>query len=206
MTKVTFDISVSLDGFIAGPGDGVDLGLGEGGERLHEWLFDLESWRERHGLEGGERSRDAEVLEEAFATTGAVLMGRRMFDIAEGAWGDDPPFHMPVFIVTHNPRETIEKQGGTTYTFVTGGIDAALEQARAAASDRDISIAGGADVICQYLRAGAVDEFQVHIAPLLLGAGRRLFGDAAGEQPELERTRVVESPTGVTHIKYRVVR
>ena len=206
MAKVTFDISVSLDGFIAGPNDGPDLGLGEGGEQLHEWVVGLESWRQRHGLEGGEQSRDAEVLEEAFATTGAIVIGRRMFDLAEGPWGDEPPFHMPVFIVTHRARERVEKQGGTSYTFVTDGIDSALDQARGAAGDKDISIGGGADVIRQYLQAGAVDEFQIHLVPLLLGAGRRLFDDAGAQQPDLECIRVVESPTGVTHIKYRVAR
>ena len=198
---------MSLDGYIAGPGDGIGAGLGRGGERLHEWLFGLESWRERHGYEGGERSRDADLLEEAFSSTGAIVMGHRMFQIAEEPWGDNPPFHMPVFVVTHEPREMLVKEGGTIFHFVNDGIANALEQARAVAGPgHDISIAGGADVIRQFLDARAVDEFQVHIAPLLLGGGRRLFDGLADPPPEIETIRVVDSPTGVTHLKYRVVR
>ena len=205
MGKVTFDISMSLDGYIAGPNDDVDNGLGDGGEQLHEWLYGLDSWRERHGLEGGEASRDAELLEEAFATTGAIVMGKRMFQLGERPWGDVPPFHMPVFVVTHEPRDPLSKAGGTTFHFVDG-IDAALDQARAAAGDGDVAIAGGAEVIRQYLDARAVDEFQVHVAPVLLGGGRRLFDGIDDPPPQIETARIVESPTGVTHVRYRVVR
>ena len=205
MGMVTVDISMSLDGFITGPGDGVDSPLGAGGERLHEWVYGLESWRERHGQTGGETNRDAEILEEAFATTGAALMGRRMFDLGEGPWGDEPPFHMPVFVVTHDGREELAKEGGTTFTFVTDGIESALEQARAAAGDQDISVAGGANVIQQYLSARLIDQMQVHIAPLLLGDGVRLFEHLGADHIDLETTRVVESPA-VTHLKFRVVK
>jgi len=205
VAKVTFDISMSLDGFITGPNDSVEQGLGEGGEQLHRWLYDLDSWRERHGLDGGESTRDAEILDEAFRNVGAVVIGRRMFDIAEEEWGDNPPFHVPVFIVTHRPRQTIVKEGGTSYIFVTEGVEAASEQARAAAGDKDISIGGGADIIQQFLKAGMVDELQIHIVPLLLGSGTRLFEQPGLEQVKLERARVVDSPT-VTHVKYRVVR
>jgi dihydrofolate reductase len=203
MGKVAVDISMSLDGFIAGPNDDLEQPLGEGGERLHEWVFGLESWRERHGLPGGTTDRDAEVLDEAFRNLGAVVLGRRMFDLAQG-WGDDPPFHAPVFVLTHRGQEPLVKQGGTTFTFVTDGIESALEQAQAAAGDTDVSIAGGASTVQQYLKAGLLDELQIHVVPLLLGDGRRLFADAGGI--ELERTRVVESPAGVTHIKFRVVK
>lgn len=206
MGKVTFDISMSLDGYIAGPDDSAEEGLGRGGERLHEWLFGLESWRGRHGLEGGEASRDAEVLEEAFATTGAIVMGKRMFQLGEPHWGDDPPFHMPVFVLTHELRGPLPKGGGTIFHFVNGGVEAAVEQAHSVAGTRDISVAGGADVIRQSLDAGLIDDFQVHIAPVLLGGGRRLFEGIADPPPEIETTRVVESPTGVTHIRFRVVR
>ena len=199
MGKVTFDMSVSLDGFITGPGDGVEAPLGRGGERLHEWVYDLKSWRGRHGLPGGATGTDADVLEEAFATTGAVLMGRRMFDLGEGPWGDDPPFHNPVFVLTHEAREPLAKAGGTSFTFVTDGIESALEQARGAAGDADISIAGGANVVQQYLEAGLVDEFQLHLAPVLMGDGIRLFGRPV----ELERSRVIDSP-GVTHLRFGV--
>jgi dihydrofolate reductase len=203
MGKVFVDITMSLDGFVAGPNDGPELGLGEGGERLHEWVFGLASWREPHGLEGGERSRDSEILEEAIANTGSVVIGRRMFDNAKG-WGDNPPFHVPVFVLTHEPRETQAKEGGTTFTFVTDGIESALAQAKAAAGEKDVSIGGGASTIQQSLQAGLVDEMQIHVVPLLLGGGIRLFDDGGTVGVELELTRVVESPH-VTHLRYRIV-
>jgi dihydrofolate reductase len=204
MGKVHVDITMSLDGYIAGPNDGPDLGLGEGGEQLHDWVFGLATWREAHGLEGGKTNRDAEVLDEAIRDNGAVVLGRRMFDNAHG-WGDNPPFHVPVFVVTHEAREPIAKEGGTTFTFVTDGIESALEQAKAAAGDKNVSIAGGANTIQQYLSAGLVDELQIHIAPLLLGGGIRLFDDLRADQIELETTRVIESPE-VTHLRFRVVK
>jgi dihydrofolate reductase len=204
MGKSTVDMSMSLDGFIAGPNDSVERPLGEGGERLHEWIYDLASWRERHGLEGGKTDTDAEVLDESFKDTGAVVVGRRMFDVANG-WGDNPPFHMPVFVITHNASEKLVKEGGTTFTFVTDGIERALEQAKAAAGDKDVSVAGGANIIQQYLSAGLLDEIQIHLVPVLLGDGVRLFHHIGVELIELETTRVIESP-GVTHIKFRVVK
>ena len=204
MGKSTVDMSMSLDGFIAGPNDSVERPLGEGGERLHEWIYDLASWRERHGLEGGKTDTDAEVLDESFKDTAAVVVGRRMFDVANG-WGDNPPFHMPVFVITHNASEKLVKEGGTTFTFVTDGIERALEQAKAAAGDKDVSVAGGANIIQQYLSAGQLDEIQIHLVPVLLGDGVRLFHHIGVEQIELETTRVIESP-GVTHIKFRVVK
>ena len=193
---------MSLHGFIAGPNDSVERPLGEGGEQLHEWIYDLASWRERHGLEGGKTDTDAEVLDESFKDTAAVVVGRRMFDVANG-WGDNPPFHMPVFVITHNASEKLVKEGGTTFTFVTDGIERALEQAKAAAGDKDVSVAGGANIIQQYLSAGLLDEIQIHLVPVLLGDGVRLFHHIGVEQIELETTRVIESP-GVTHIKFRV--
>jgi dihydrofolate reductase len=201
--KVTFDITMSLDGFVAGPNDTPEQGLGEGGERLHEWVFGLKSWREPHGLEGGETGRDSEVLDEATKSVGALVLGRRMFDNARG-WGDEPPFHAPVFVLTHEERDPLEKEGGTTFTFVTEGIESALEQARAAAGGKDVAVAGGANTIQQFLSAGLVDEFQIHIAPMLLGGGVRLF-DQAPADLELELTRLIESPR-VTHLKFRVVK
>lgn len=204
MGKVFVDISMSLDGFIAGADDGPELPLGRGGERLHEWVYDLASWRERHGLEGGESNRDAEVLDEAFRTMGAVVLGRRMFDNAKG-WGDNPPFHVPVFVLTHESREPVAKDGGTTFTFVPDGIERALEQAKAAADDKDVSIAGGANTVQQYMRAGLLDEIQIHVVPLLLGDGIRLFDQVGGEHIGLETTRVVDSPR-VTHLRFRVTR
>jgi dihydrofolate reductase len=215
MPKLTFDLTTSLDGFIAGPNQTLDEPLGEGGEEIHEWMIQLASFRERHGMEGGETNADSDVLEESVAKTGAILMGRKMFSggsgpweadaNADGWWGDDPPFHVPVFVLTHHARETVTKQGGTSYTFVTDGIEAAFEQARAAAGDKDVSIAGGANVIQQCLAAGLIDEFQIHVAPLLLGDGVRLFDRLGAKPPEVEGIRVIESPR-VTHLKYRVVK
>jgi dihydrofolate reductase len=203
MAKVVFDITTSLDGFVAGPNDGPEHPLGEGGEKLHEWVYGLASWREPHGLEGGETGRDSDVLEEAMGNLGAVILGRRMFDLAQG-WGEEPPFHAPVFVLTHEAREPLAKKGGTTFTFVNDGIESALRQAQAAAGGKDVGIAGGANTIQQYLSAGLVDEFQIHVAPLLLGGGVRLF-DQAPADLELEATRVLESPR-VTHLKFRVVK
>jgi dihydrofolate reductase len=210
---VTFDITMSLDGFIAGPNQTLEQPLGEGGDMIHEWMYGLASFREPHGLEGGETNADSEVLEESVRNTGAVLMGRRMFSGGAGSWeddpnpdgwwGDEPPFHVPVFVLTHHARETVPRQGGTSFTFVTDGLEAALQQARAAAGDKNVAIAGGASVVQQCLNAGLLDEFQVHIAPLFLGDGVRLFDRLDAKQ--LESIRVIESPS-VTHLSYRVVK
>lgn len=205
---------MSLDGFIAGPNQTLEEPLGRGGEQLHEWALGAQAWREAHGMEGGERNIDNQVVEEGLAGVGATVMGRRMFSGGEGPWeddpnadawwGDEPPFHHPVFVLTHHAREPVTKEGGTTFTFVTDGIDAALEQARGVAGDGDVAVAGGADVVQQYLRAGLLDELQVHLVPVLLGDGVRLFdGDRSDAPRALERTRVIESPTGVMHLKYR---
>lgn len=213
MTKLRLDISMSLDGFIAGPNQTLEEPLGEGGEQLHEWAVRLASWREPHGLTGGEINVDGEVVAESLRATGAVVMGRRMFSGGEGPWandpradgwwGDDPPFHVPVFVLTHHARETVTKQGGTSFTFVTDGIEAALEQARAAAGDRDVALAGGANVVQQYLNAQLLDELQIHVVPLLLGDGVRLFDRLAPGSIELDATRVIES-SSVTHLRFGV--
>ena len=213
MGKLKLDISMSLDGFVAGPNATLEEPLGEGGESLHEWIFGLKAWREPHGLEGGEEGPDNEVVREGLQRNGAVIMGRRMFSSgsgpweddpkADGWWGDDPPFHVPVFILTHHARETVTKEGGTTFTFVTDGIESALDQARAAAGDEDILVGGGAQAAQQYLKAGLLDEITLHVAPVLLGGGVRLFEGLGPDDAKLELVDVVESPK-VTHIKYRV--
>ena len=214
MAKLTFDITMSLDGFIAAPNASLEHPLGEGGERLHEWAFAAESWREQHGMSGGDANEDSEILEEATKAMGAVIMGRKMFSGGEGPWeddpnaggwwGDDPPFHVPVFVLTHHARETKPMEGGTTFIFVTNGIEAALEQAQEVAGEKNVAIAGGASVVQQYLGAGLLDEMQIHVAPLLLGDGVRLFENHVGaQQPEVEATRVIRSPL-VTHLRYRV--
>jgi dihydrofolate reductase len=207
---VISDISVSLDGFVAGRNTTLDQPLGEGGEDLHEWIFGLRSWRERHGLDGGETGPDDDVMAEGIERKGATIMGRRMFSGGEGPWeedpkasgwwGDDPPFRHPVFVLTHHAREPLEL-GETTFTFVTEGIEAALEQARAAAGDKDVHVAGGANVIQQYLNAVLLDELELHVVPLLLGGGVRLLEGVAGIS--LEPARVVDSPA-VAHLRYRV--
>src|SRR5215204_3378973 len=176
MTKVFADISISLDGFVAGPNPSLEQPLGEGGEELHKWAVRLATFREIHGMEGGERDADDELLAESVAAEGAVVMGRKMFSGGEGSWendpkadgwwGDDPPFHVPVFVLTHHPREPLRKQGGTSFTFVTDGIEAALEQARTAAGEEDVAIGGGASVIQQALKAGQLDELRLHVAPI----------------------------------------
>jgi dihydrofolate reductase len=211
MGKVFADISMSLDGFVAGPEPSLEDPLGRGGERLHEWAYGLESFKRLHGEEGGETGVDSDVLDEAFEYTGATIMGRKMFSGGSGPWEDDPnangwwsgepPFRVPVFVLTHHPRETVVMRGGTSFIFVTDGFESALEQARAAAEDQNISVAGGAEAIQQALAAGCLDEIQVHVVPLLLGGGTPLFG--GGELKKFERTRVIDSPT-VTHIRYRV--
>ena len=198
-------MSMSLDGYVAGPNAGADNPLGDGGVRIQQWMFDLASFREIQGLSGGQTNKDDEELRERFAPTGAVVMGRRMFDEGEGPWGDNPPFHMPVFVVTHEARERLVKEGGTTFTFVTDGIESALEQAKAAAGDKNVNIAGGADTVRQSIRAGLIEELEIHLAPVLFGKGIRLFERMGPEPIELENIRVVASPR-VTHLRFRVVK
>ncbi len=210
MSNVRVHISVSADGFVAGPNQSPDNPLGEGGESLHDWVVNLARWREYHGLEGGEVNASTAVLEEATANVGAEIMGRGKFgggpgpwgdDLWNGWWGDDPPFHMPVFVLTNHEREPLTLSD-TTFTFVTGGIEAALAQAGEAAAGKDVTIGGGADAINQYLTAGLVDELELHVVPLVLGGGSRLF-EGVGPDLALEQVRAVEAP-GVSHLKYRV--
>ena len=213
MQKLRFNISMSTDGFVAGPNPSASDPLGKGGMQLHEWGFELAAWREPHGHEGGEVNASTPVIEESLANIGATLMGRNMFgggpgpwgeDPWNGWWGDDPPFHVPVFVLTHHAREPLAMKGGTTFTFVTDGIESALEQARKAAEGKDVSLAGGADVAQQYLAAGLIDELEIHLVPVILGSGTRLFDNLAGADLGLELVRVVDTP-GVTHLKHRVV-
>jgi dihydrofolate reductase len=214
MGKITADISMSLDGFVAGPDADLEDPLGIGGEQLHEWAFAATAWREAHGREGGEANADSEVIAERLRANGAVVMGRRMYSggsgpweqdpTARGWWGDDPPFHVPVFVLTHHARESLPMEGGTTFHFVTEGIESAIEQARAAAGEKDVLIAGGGTAVQQAIAAGLLDELQVHVAPVFLGGGVRLF-DGMATDVKLEPTRVIGSP-GVTHLRYRVVR
>jgi dihydrofolate reductase len=214
MAQVRLDISMSLDGFVAGPDPTLEEPLGVGGERLHEWVFGLKSFREHHGMTGGETNRDDEIVAEGIAATGAVVMGRRMFSggtgpweddpRADGWWGDEPPFGVPVFVLTHHARERKAMKGGTDFVFVTDGIESALEQARAVAGDKDVLIAGGGDAAQQYLRAGLLDVIQIHVSPVFLGEGVRLFDGIPLDTVALEAERVVASPN-VTHLRFRVI-
>lgn len=213
MGKLRFQLSVSLDGFVAGPDQSEDNPLGVGGEGLHEWIIKLEAWRKQEGLEGGEVNASTPVVEAVQSNIGAALMGRNMFgggpgpwsedDPWNGWWGDNPPFHTPVFVLTHHPREALEMKGGTTFTFVTDGIESALEQARQAARGKDVLVGGGAEVVQQYLATGLVDEFVLHVVPVLLSHRERLL-ENLGEL-KLEQVRADEAP-GVTHIKYQVIK
>lgn len=211
MSSVTSQLSISLDGFVAGPNQSLDNPIGEGGMRLHQWALATASWRGQHGQDGGERNLDDDVAEEIIEGIGAYIMGRNMFgggggpwdESWTGWWGADPPYHTPVYVLTHHEREPLPMQGGTTFHFVTGGIESALERARAAAGDKDVSIAGGASAVRQVLAAGLLDELYLHLVPVVLGSGERLLEDVG--DPRLEIVKVVASPA-VTHVKYRVVR
>jgi dihydrofolate reductase len=211
MSRLRFRISMSLDGFTAGPSQSVDNPLGIGGMRLHEWAFPLAAWRAMHGLPGGEVNESTRVVEESLAKIGASVMGRNMFgghpgpwDIQKpwnGWWGINPPFHHPVFVLTHYPREPLALEGGTTFSFITDGIEAALEQARGAAGGKDVSLAGGASAARQYLAAGLVDEMEINLVPTLLGSGERLFDGLGDDLRGLELVRTVAAPR-VTHLKF----
>jgi dihydrofolate reductase len=211
MSRVTCQLSVSLDGYVAGPKQSLDDPIGQGGMRLHDWAFGTASWRAQQGLTGGREDVDSAVAAESMRGIGAFVMGRHMFGPGRGAWdeswrgwwGDDPPYHAPVFVLTHHPRASVEMAGGTTFHFVTDGVESALEQAKEAAGDAVVSIAGGASVVRQYLRAGLLDELHLHVVPVVLGAGERLLDDVG----DLTLDQVEVRPSAaVTHIRYRVVR
>jgi dihydrofolate reductase len=211
MSKVRLDIAVSLDGFAAGPNQSLENPLGEGGEGLHTWAFELEFFRRMHEMEGGDDGPSNAVMEEAYENLGATVMGRNMFgggpgpwgdEPWQGWWGDNPPFHRPVFVVTHFPREPLVLSD-TTFYFVTDGVASAVNQAKEAAAGKDVLVSGGADVAQQCLAADFVDEMQIHIAPVTLGGGERLLANLGDEPPKFEVVRAVDAP-GVTHIKYRV--
>lgn len=192
MATVT-DISLSLDGFIAGPpADGQPDRELAGLDRLHDWMFPP-------------KGDFQEIERERFGNVGAVVMGRRMFNLGEAPWGDDPPFHMPVFVLTHQAREPLVKQGGTTYFFVTGGLEGALARATQAAGPKNVIVMGGANTLQQFLKAGLLDEMHLHLVPVLLGEGIRLFENTGAEPLELEQLSLTASH-GVTHLRLRVLR
>jgi dihydrofolate reductase len=209
MGRVKLSITMSLDGFVAGPNQSESDPLGVGGEQLHSWLVSLKAFRETHGEEGGEVNASTPYAEEILGNVGATIMGRNMFgggpgpwdDAWRGYWGDNPPYHHPVFVLTRHPRQPLEMKGGTTFHFVTDGIESALDQARAVAGDQHVSIGGGASVAQQYLAAGLLDEMVVSLVPILLGGGARLFENLGEPPPTLRQVEAVEAP-GVTHLRY----
>ncbi len=210
MSSVRAHITMSLDGYAAGPNQSLEEPLGTGGEALHEWAIATRSWREQHGQEGGESGVDDRQAVGWSENLGAVVMGRNMFgpvrgpwpdDQWRGWWGDDPPYHTPVFVLTHHERPPLEREGGTTFHFVTDGIESALERAVAAADGKDVTIVGGASTVQQYLRAGLVDELSVHVAPVLLGGGERLFDNLGGGPVGLELVELEASPAAA-HFRY----
>jgi dihydrofolate reductase len=213
MSKFRCDISISADGFVAGPNQSDENPLGEGGEGLHDWVVPLAAWRQYQGKQGGEVNESTRIFEESVENVGASVMGRNMFGPPTGGdwgdgdwkgwWGDDPPYHNDVFILTHHERDSMEMEGGTTFHFVTDGIERALERAKESADGQDVRLWGGAQVINQYLAAGLLDELELHIVPVLLGGGARLFDNLGGAGVRLEQVRAVEAP-GVTHLKYRL--
>lgn len=199
-----------MDGFVAGPNQSLKEPLGIGGEQLHDWVVQLEVWRRAHGMEGGEVNESTRVMEEELVNIGATIMGRNMFgggpgpwgttDPWSGWWGRNPPYHHPVFVVTRHARAPLVMEGGTSFTFVTDGIESALEQARHAAGERDVALAGGARAAQQYLQAGLVDEMQLHMVPMLLGAGERLF-DNVDDLHGLVLVETLATPN-VVHLKF----
>jgi len=214
MTRLLYDVSMSLDGFIAGINQGPENPMGDGGEQLGEWRRELAAFRKRFpfaGLEGGVTNASTAVFEDD--TSGAMIIGRNMFGGGHGPWGNPPwdgwwggnPFHVPVFVLTHHPREPLVLHGDPPFTFVTEGIRAALEMAQQAAAGKDVLVGGSASAAKQYLAAGLLDEINIHLIPAFLGEGLRVFDDAALSGVTLEQVRVVEAP-GVTHLRFRVVR
>jgi dihydrofolate reductase len=211
MSRLRFRIAMSLDGFVAGPDQSVQNPLGVGGMRLHEWTVRLAAFRKMHGMEGGEVDESTPIIEGAFDNVGASVMGRNMFGGHPGPWdarnpwtgwwGKNPPFHHPVFVVTHYARAPLVLEGGTTFTFVTEGIEAALDQARRAARGKDVSLGGGAKVAQQYLAAGLVDEMMISLVPTLLGAGERLFEHVGDDLHGLKLLRTIAAPN-VVHLKF----
>jgi dihydrofolate reductase len=205
MGNVFVDVGTSLDGFIAGPNGRPGNPLGDGGTRIHQWLYPLATFHRRMGMTGGNTGPDDAMVQAVFARTGAYLIGRRMFDEGEVGWPEHAPFEAPVFVVTHQPREPWVRKGGTTFYFVTDGIESALRQAKAAARGKDVRLSGGANLIQQFVSAGLVDELTLHIAPVLLGQGVRLFDHWNEAALELEPTEATAS-SSVTHLSFRVVK
>jgi dihydrofolate reductase len=214
VSKLRVHMMMSLDGYVAGPNPTLHQPFGEGTEHFLDWLFKLKTFSEMLGTEGGETGPCDDVMRETSSNVGATIMGRNMFgggpgpwpeNAWNGWWGDNPPYHTPVFVLTHYPRATLSMQGGTEFIFVTDGIESALRQATQAAGGKDVRVGGGGEVANRYLAAGLVDELELHIVPMILGRGVRLFTDLGSPPPQLQLLRTVATPE-VTHLKYHVVK
>jgi len=211
LPKLRFRISMSVDGFVAGPNQSVENPLGIGGEDLHEWVFPLRYWREMQGMAGGEVNASDQFLRDSHANIGATIMGRNMFGGHPGPWkagnpwigwwGKNPPYHRPVFVITHHPREPLRLEGGNTFNFVTDGIESALEQARRVAGDKDVEFVGGATVANEYLKAGLIDAMDLSVAPMLLGGGARMFDGVGDALTQFALDRTIAQPK-VTHYRF----
>ncbi len=210
MAKLKFNMTMSLDGYVAGPRQSLENPLGEGGMALHDWAFATRSFRTRFGMEGGETGIDDDIVASWNENVGATIMGRNMFgpvrtdwgdDPWTGWWGDDPPFHTPVFVLTHHPRESVQMQGGTTFHFVTDGIETALERAMQAADGKDVTLGGGAETAQECLRKRLIDQMEIHVVPIFLGAGSRLFDNLDGAPDGYDCVELVSSPA-VAHYRY----
>lgn len=214
MTRLRATLAMSLDGYVAGPEQTLEDPLGKGGMRLHQWAFELAAFQDGHQGEGGVVNASTTVIEEMQQNVGAVIMGRNMFgpirgdwpdESWRGWWGEDPPYHVPVFVLTRHSRDPIEMQGGTTFHFVTDGIESAYTQAVAVAGGKDVSLGGGASTVRQYIAAGLLDELQISLVPILLGDGERLLDGLGGAPVGFELTRVLDAP-GVTHLRFRIAK
>lgn len=215
MGKVRLHMMMSVDGYVAGPNQSLEKPFGDHTEGFLDWLFKLQTFRAMHGGSEGETGPSNDVMRETAENLGATVMGRNMFGGGRGPWpkpawngwwGENPPYHTPVFVLTHHPREPLVMQGGTTFTFVTDGLESALRQARTAAGDKDVRIGGGGELANAFLAAGLVDELELHVVPKIIGEGGvRLFTGLGASRPRLELMRTVATPA-VTHLKYRIVK
>lgn len=213
MGKIHYDVSMSLDGYVAGPDQSKDHPLGINGNLLHEWMTKLAVWRKDAGLEGGETNANTKVYLEKEFDNGALIMGRNMFGggpgpwkepLWNGWWGDNPPFHKPVFVLTHYQRPILEMEGNNSFTFVTEGITTALDLAKKSAGEKDIAIGGGT-IAKQFIAAGLIDDLSIHLIPVFLGAGVKLFDSESLASVKLEQKSIIDGP-GVVHLKYKILK
>lgn len=204
MSKIFFGVGISIDGFIAGLNGSPTNPLGDGGTEIHQWLYRQKAFIDMLEMgDGGETGKDNDILDEIIDRTGANIMGKRMFEEGEGNWPENAPFHTPVYVLTHQVRDPWERKGGTTFYFINDGIESALEKAKKAAGNKDIKISGGANVIQQYLNAGVIDDFIIHLSSNIVGKGVRLFDNLDKDKFSVEIIEACNT-TLVTHLRYKV--